>query len=207
MVAKSEASATDQIVTTSNGTATVGAFANEARSGPVQGGLLAKNDTPAPPIEKAKPAAKEEAELKAQLQAVEPQNKLAAGAEIVTGPEKTSLKRFKKVFAPQWSLAQGKLQRSLDTGKTWQTTLQLDRPVLTFGALGSDVWAGSQAGALFHSTDGGATWTTIQPSTKGGTLAGDVVAIEIRSAAEIVVSTNTGEFWTTADAGKTWDKK
>jgi len=35
-------------------------------------------------------------------------------------------------------------------------------------------------------------------------LNSDIIAIEIRSPVEIVLSTSNNEFWTTVDAGKTW---
>jgi hypothetical protein len=211
IVAKGEALSTDQASTSSNGTATVSTSVNEVQSAQAQGSLMAKDDAPAPPVEKAKLATKEEAELKSQVVQKAPQKKLSATAypksEAAVLEQEQLLKQSQPVAAPQWSLAQGRLQRSLNAGKTWQTALQLDHPVLTFGALGSDVWAGSQSGKLLHSTDGGATWTTIRPSTKAGPLTTDIVAIEMRSATEIILSTSNGESWTTTDAGRTWDKK
>jgi hypothetical protein len=171
-------------------------------------GLTARNEI-TPPIEKAKPAVKEEAQLKKQAQDSGTQNKLAAAystSEAAFGLQKQRSKQSKDVIA-QWSLSQGRLQRSLDAGATWQIALQLQHPLLTFGARGSDVWAGGQTGTLFHSTDSGITWTMVQPSTKSGSLSSDIVTIEIHSAAEIVLSTSTNESWTTVDAGKTWEKK
>jgi hypothetical protein len=47
----------------------------------------------------------------------------------------------------------------------------------------------------------------VQPSTKSESLSSDIVAIEVRSPAEIVLSTGNNESWTTLDAGKTWEKK
>src|SRR5712692_8949518 len=106
------------------------------------------------PIETAKPAAKEEAQLKSQAQAGGTQNKLAAAyskSDTSFGLQKQRSKQSKDVIA-QWSLAQGRLERSLDAGATWQIALQLQHPLLSFGARGSDVWAGGQTGTLFHST-------------------------------------------------------
>jgi photosystem II stability/assembly factor-like uncharacterized protein len=120
--------------------------------------------------------------------------------------QKTRSKQSKDVSA-QWSLAQGRLQRSVDAGTTWQIALQLERPLLSFGTRGGDVWAGGQGGTLFHSTDSGTTWTMVQPSTKSESLKSDIVAIDVHGPAEIVLSTSGNESWSTADAGKTWDKK
>jgi hypothetical protein len=47
----------------------------------------------------------------------------------------------------------------------------------------------------------------VEPSTKSESLSSDIVAIEVRGPAEIVLSTSNNESWTTSDAGKTWDKK
>jgi hypothetical protein len=179
-------------------------------SATAEGKLVARNDAPAPPIAKAKPPIKEEADLKAQLQKVQRERKSTLAYEVsdsALAGQKQLSRVAKDGAAPQWSLAQGKLRRSLDTGKSWQPVLQPQLPLLSFGALGNDVWAGGQSGTLFHSIDGGATWTMIQPATKAAALTGDIVSVDIRSAIEIVLSTNTGESWTTSNAGTTWEKK
>jgi len=197
-----------QMVGSSQETVEVTAAAGLVQPAPTEDRLMARN-VAAPPIEKAKPAAKEEAQLKNQVQDSGPQNKLAAAysnSDTAFALQKTRSKQSKDVAA-QWSLAQGKLQRSLDAGTTWQIALQLQHPLLTFGMRGSDVWAGGQGGTLFHSTDSGSTWTMVQPSTKSESLNSDIVAIEVRSPAEVVLSTSNNESWSTLDAGKTWDKK
>jgi len=207
--ANSEISTAQQAGAPPSEIGSVNGTAGIVQSSPVQGTLIAKNDAPALPIEKAKPAVKEEAQLKSQVQEVAPQTKFAPAyieSNSALARQKQLPKKSKDAVA-QWSLAQGRLQRSLDAGASWQIVLQLQRTLLSFGERGSDVWAGGQGGALFHSVDGGTTWIMIQPSTKAGALTDDIVAIEIRSAAEIAVSTSTGESWTTADAGKTWEKK
>jgi len=200
----------EQMIGSSQETVEVnGAAADVVQPAPMEErGLTARNEI-TPPIEKAKPAAKEEAQLKNQVQDSGTQNKLAAAysnSDTAFALQKTRSKQSKDV-APQWSLAQGKLQRSLDAGATWQIALQLQHPLLSFGARGSDVWAGGGAGTLFHSTDSGTTWTMVEPSTKSESLSSDIVAIEVRGPAEIVLSTSNNESWTTGDAGKTWDKK
>ncbi len=104
-----------------------------------------------------------------------------------------------------WSLAQGVLFRA--EGKTWKVALQAAHPLITFGARAGDVWAGGQAGTLFHSRDNGTTWTQIQPSTKSESLKTDIVAIDIRSATDVVLTTSNNESWSTSDGGMTWQKK
>jgi photosystem II stability/assembly factor-like uncharacterized protein len=177
-----------------------------SQAAPVGNRMLARSEPP-PAIEKAKPAAKkEEAELKAQVRnnELQKQSKTALSSSNLTF---AGGKLRSKDVAARWGLAQGMLRRSLDGGASWQTALQLDRPLLCFGAQGSDVWAGGQAGTLFHSSDTGTNWVQVQPSTKTESLSADIVAIEIRGPAEIVLSTSTNQSWTTADGGKTWEKK
>ena len=198
----------EQMIGSSQETVVVNGSAGVLQSAPMEDRLTARN-VAAPPIEKAKPAAKEEAQLKAQAENDEAQKKLpgamSASSQLIV-LQKTRSKQSKDVAA-QWSLTQGRLQRSLDAGATWQIALQRPHPLLSFGMRGSDVWAGGGAGTLFHSTDSGTTWTMVQPSTKSESLSSDIVAIEVRSPAEIVLSTSNNESWTTGDAGKTWEKK
>src|SRR5260370_36538786 len=54
-----------------------------------------------------------------------------------------------------WSITGGVLQRSLDSGQSWQDALHPDHPLLCYASHDEDVWAGGQAGALFHSAYGG----------------------------------------------------
>ncbi|MFY9559961.1 MAG: YCF48-related protein [Terriglobales bacterium] len=187
--------------------------ANVAPAAPAQDMLLARSE-PSLPIEKAKPAAKaatkeEQAELKGQLKDNETRKQLVSAyptSDTALAAQKLRSKQSKDSVA-QWSFAQGRLLRSLDGGATWQTALQLQHPLLSFGVRGSNVWAGGQAGTLFHSADSGTTWTMVQPSTKEGVLKSDIVAIEIRGPAEVALSTSDNQSWTTADGGKTWEKK
>ncbi|HWZ82164.1 MAG TPA: zf-HC2 domain-containing protein [Terriglobales bacterium] len=179
-----------------------------------QVGSVAGGASSAPAVSKAKEPLKDEAERKAQTQDGLAKNSLASAygmSDSALTLQKELAKKSKLVPA-QWSLAQGRLQRSLDGGTTWQIALQLQQPLLAFAARGNDVWTGGHSGTLFHSTDAGASWaliqpSTTQPSTKAEALTADIVAIETRSSTDIVLSTSTNETWTTADGGKTWDKK
>lgn len=211
---KNDPAASSEVNTSAQEVVVVGGSAGVVETAPAQGQLLARNDAPVSveKIQKAKPAAKEEAQMKAPVQGSTAQNKFSARAadSTLAGPlQKQRSKSTDKDenAAPQWSLTQGNLRRSLDAGGTWQIALQLQRPLLSFGARGSDVWAGGQAGTLLHSVDGGTTWTMVQPATKAGALGADIIAIEVRSTVEIVLTTTNNEIWTTADAGQTWEKK
>jgi len=74
-------------------------------------------------------------------------------------------------------------------------------------ANGADVWAGGSGGMLYHSTDSGANWTRVIPSSSGATLTGDVIALEFPDFIHGKISTSTPEVWITTDAGLTWQKQ
>jgi hypothetical protein len=47
----------------------------------------------------------------------------------------------------------------------------------------------------------------VQPSIKALPLTSDITHIDVRDAAEVVLSTTNHEVWSSADSGKTWEKK
>ena len=106
-----------------------------------------------------------------------------------------------------WAITAGVLQRSLDSGQSWQEALRADHPLLCYASRDQDVWAGGQAGTLFHSADSGVTWLQVQPSIEALPLTSDITHIDVRGAAEVVISTSHHEIWSSADSGKTWEKK
>jgi photosystem II stability/assembly factor-like uncharacterized protein len=123
-----------------------------------------------------------------------------------------------------WAITGGVLQRSLDSGQSWQDALHADHPLLCYASHDADVWTGGRAGTLFHSADDGVTWAQVQPSIKAQTLNSDITHIEMRNdelrgnmhgnlpdgmrgPAEILLSTSNNEIWSSADGGKTWSKK
>jgi hypothetical protein len=109
-------------------------------------------------------------------------------------------------IAPRWSLsADGAVQRSFDSGKTWQT-IQVASNV-AFRALAaneSDIWVGGAAGALYHSSDAGQQWVQIKPAADGKLLTSDIVTVEFSDAQHGKLTTSNRETWTTSDAGDTW---
>lgn len=167
----------------------------------------------APPIEKAKPAL-EDTEVN------EPPKTTIAGAQAMSLTRHALLA---KAAAPRettldqnatWMIAAGILQRSLDGGQRWQTALRADHALLCYANpnRGPEVWAGGQAGTLLHSTDGGTTWSAVSVSFKGQPLSSDVTHIDVthvdvRGPAAIVLATDNHETWSSADGGKTWEKK
>lgn len=106
-----------------------------------------------------------------------------------------------------WAIAAGVLRRSLDSGQSWQDALRADHPLLCYASHDEDVWTGGQAGTLFHSADSGVTWLRMQPSIKALPLTSDITHVDVRGPAEVVISTNNHEIWSSADSGKTWEKK
>jgi hypothetical protein len=166
--------------------------------------LMARNYAPA--IEKAKPALQSQAiqttgaigtttttETNAQQKTEDttglgsaglgsaPSPETSAAAAVINGPRLGSPSGDVSMPPAMWAIAAGVLQRSVDAGQTWQITLRADRPLLSYASRDKDVWAGGEAGALFHSVDGGATWTQVQPSIKGQALSSDITQIDISS--------------------------
>jgi hypothetical protein len=109
---------------------------------------------------------------------------------------------------PSWTLSSdGALQRSYDSGKTWQVLPMTTSAVLrALAANGPDVWVGGADGALFHSSDAGQHWTQVQPLVGGTPLTADIVGVEFSDAQHGTVTTSNHEKWKTADGGITWNR-
>ena len=110
--------------------------------------------------------------------------------------------------APRWTLsADGVLQRSFDSGKTWQTIPVANNVVFrALAANDSDIWVGGAAGALYHSSDAGQHWLRVYPAADGQSLTADIVTVEFSDAQHGKLTTSTHETWITSDAGETWQK-
>lgn len=109
----------------------------------------------------------------------------------------------------RWMVSsEGVLLRSFDAGKAWQTVpVASDAVFRTVTSIGSDVWAGGLAGALYHSADGGQHWVQVRPGTQGQALSADIVSIEFSDAQHGEIGTADGELWITADGGQSWQKQ
>jgi len=192
--------------------------------------LMARNETPwndAPAIEKAKPALQERegnAEQKAQAAAVpgpaKSLSRLAMSTAKLASPASPT-----QAHNVTWAITGGVLQRSVDSGQSWQDALHPDHPLLCYASRDEDVWAGGQAGTLFHSANSGVTWAQVQPTVEARQLRSDITHIEVRNnearneelrrdlrydvrgPGEILLSTSNNEIWSSADGGKTWAKK
>ena len=110
---------------------------------------------------------------------------------------------------PRWTLSSdGTLQRSRDSGRSWQTIQVADNTI--FRALAAnrlEIWVGGASGALFHSSDAGQHWTQVRPVANGEALADDIIGVEFADTLHGKVTTSVQEIWITADAGQTWQKQ
>lgn len=110
---------------------------------------------------------------------------------------------------PRWTLSSdGTLQRSFDSGASWQKVALPTSAVLrALAASASEIWVGGSAGALYHSADAGTHWTRIRPMTAGKSLTADVIGIEFADPQHGKVTTANQEIWTTADGGQNWQSQ
>jgi hypothetical protein len=121
------------------------------------------------------------------------------------------MKRVETLRPPvaRWTIsADGQLQHSIDSGKTWQPVAVAENA--TFRALsanGPDLWVGGASGLLYHSTDAGTHWMQVKPATADAALTADIAAIEFVNVRQGKITTSTGEVWITVDGGQTWRKQ
>ena len=104
---------------------------------------------------------------------------------------------------PDWALSSnGDVQRSLDFGKTWQIVPVDGSPFRAISSVGNNVWVGGNAGALYHSSDAGQSWTKIDPISTD-----DITHIEFSDPQNGLLNTATGRVWSTSDGGRSWHSK
>ena len=117
--------------------------------------------------------------------------------------------QMKTVPVAQWRLtAEGAVQKSLDSGHSWQNALvSRDVAFRSLCSIKQEVWVGANAGALFHSVDSGQTWNQVQPAAANQKLTSDIVHIEFSDPAHGLISTSNGEVWSTSDGGQSWRRK
>jgi photosystem II stability/assembly factor-like uncharacterized protein len=106
----------------------------------------------------------------------------------------------------RWNLSSdGQLQRSADTGKSWQPVIVAQGA--TFRALtfnGPDIWVGGAAGSLYHSSDAGGHWTQVKPVANSVSLNSDIAAIAFTDPQHGKITTTNGQTWITSDGGQSW---
>jgi hypothetical protein len=110
---------------------------------------------------------------------------------------------------PRWTLsADGTLQRSLDSGRTWKTIpVASQTGFLALAADGLEIWVGGAKAALYHSSDAGQHWTQVQLTANGELLSDDILGVEFTDKLHGTVTTSRQEQWRTADAGQSWQKQ
>jgi hypothetical protein len=133
----------------------------------------------------------------------------AKGAVLQKSVATNAPSQMKTVPIAQWRLtAEGAVQKSLDSGRTWQKALvSRDVAFRSLCSIKQEVWVGANAGALFHSVDSGQTWNQVQPAAANQKLTSDIVHIEFSGPTNGLVTTSNGEVWSTSDGGQSWRRK
>ncbi len=103
-----------------------------------------------------------------------------------------------------WGLSSnGQVQRSLDSGRTWQIVpIANGGSFLVISSVGDDVWVGGRAGALYHSADSGQSWSKSELAASG-----DIVQVHFSDPQHGALITANGEVWSTSDGGQSWRLK
>jgi Photosynthesis system II assembly factor YCF48 len=125
-------------------------------------------------------------------------------APLTFGKSGTAMKAVSAV-RPQWRIgANGHLERSLAANQ-WARVLD-DQPVIfhAVAVMGSDVWAGGNGGALFHSPDGGEHWSKVSLAANSNVETGAIVSIRFDDPQHGIVASDSGTRWATTDGGITW---
>src|SRR5947207_1572771 len=165
----------------------------------------------------------EEAKIAGALLSADAQPSPQTTAEVVARDQKQAAKpsRRKAAAEPEAGMAgkampqarqtitlYGMLQRSLDSGRSWEIVpVGSTSGFRAIFSADSDVWVGGKAGALYHSSDSGQTWKQVAPSSKGERLAADISHIEFSDPANGSISAVNGVTWLTSDGGQSWRKK
>jgi Photosynthesis system II assembly factor YCF48 len=151
---------------------------------------------------------------KDDLRLASPAASSVAGKETVTTTQAPVATNRKAVagfatLSPRWTLStDGTLQRSLDSGLTWEPVpVSGQASFLALAADGMEIWVGGAKGALYHSSDAGQNWTQVQPAANGEVLAGDIIGVEFVDRLHGSLTTSGRQKWVTADAGQTWQKQ
>ncbi len=106
----------------------------------------------------------------------------------------------------RWSISNtGKVQRSLDSGTTWEELDVNDSLVFrVVTTAGNEVWAGGARGALYHSVDGGEHWTRVYLDLDQSGPDDAIVGITFTDPLHGRVTTAADERWITTDGGRHW---
>lgn len=69
---------------------------------------------------------------------------------------------------------------------------------------GQDVWTGGDSGSLYHSVDGGHSWSAVVPSAEGHVLSANIIRMAFMNSMHGWIVDADGGYWTTRDGGVTW---
>lgn len=148
------------------------------------------------------------------VKAKDPTPLVAAGSAPAFAPPGAPLQTAPALMmraSPRWNISSsGGLQRSFDAGNTWQDVNPAAAQAISFravSAVGSEVWAGGAGAALYYSSDSGTRWTQVMPSSGDNVLSGDVTAIQFSNPQHVVIRTSSGDEWSTADGGQSWQRQ
>jgi type II secretory pathway component PulJ len=108
----------------------------------------------------------------------------------------------------QWRIRGGKLQQSIDEGKTWQEIPVSPGITLhAFWTQGPSVWAGGSGGSLFHITEAGKRSVRIPIKLGDDDVSQTVVAVTFADEQHGHVMLENGQVLQTSDGGKTWQRQ
>jgi photosystem II stability/assembly factor-like uncharacterized protein len=105
---------------------------------------------------------------------------------------------------PHWRInRQGQPERAFGSGP-WQSVLPADAPPMrVLATAGADVWTGGDDAQVYHSPDGGQTWSRIALPEKNG-MGHSIAHIQIDSPTNITIRASDGATWTTSNSGASW---
>jgi len=155
---------------------------------------------PVPVYDKRGPASKTGPSTQVRVNAL--QGRFQAGAF------RSPMKSVVALPSALWSISQdGKLQRSGDSGKNWEEVPVNDK--VEFRVVqtnGREIWAGGTGGALYHSSDGGATWSRVNLASESTSTTEAIVSINCSppDVQHITVKTASGQQWISEDGGQHW---
>jgi hypothetical protein len=111
-----------------------------------------------------------------------------------------------KASGSRWRIINGTLQKfEADANGTNQwndVNLGTRMKLRVLVVQGHNIWAGGDAGTLFHSVNDGANWTQVKEAWTG-----DIIALRFNSPQQGSLETSTQETWFTRDWGATWSKQ
>lgn len=129
---------------------------------------------------------------------------------LVSSGRPAAMNKLARAVVPiaHWRItADGHLERALP-GSAWTRVLS-NQPVAfrVVATIGTNVWAGGNGGALFHSTDQGERWNKVMLNAAGQAERSAVVSIRFDNPLQGTVKAESGATWITTDGGQTWIKQ